>query len=265
MKDNNKVCDILTSNEGFYIIRIYLDNGKNNAPVYLLLDTGTSTSLLSLNLIRRESNLISFRLSHEGKEYSHNFKDVKEDRIQMVKDYHIQGIIGVDFLLKNQLIVDFWKYEISHGLSKKTFPKYDFFYPLKSMNNLFKVPIVGIKTETDTFAFLIDSGSNSNVISSDLVNINKHASYKGADPIVLENMDSSINGYSSNVVIKVASIDKGNLKYIPYSISAAITDTGNFSHDLFKSFYLKGVLGSRFLHENHWIIDFKNLIVYSPA
>lgn len=265
MKDSNKVCDILTSKEGFYVIRIYLDHGRNDEPIYLLLDTGTSTSLMSLDKIRRESNLISFRFYHEGKKYIHYFKDVKEDRIQMIKDFHIQGIIGVDFLLKNQLKVDFGRSKISSGFSNRTIQKYDFVYPLRIKNKALRVPIVGIKTETETFAFLIDSGSNYNIISSDLVNINKSSSYNNTEPVVIENMDNSINGYTGNVVIKVASLNKSNIRYIPYSVSAAITDTSNFAHDLFKGNLLKGVLGSRFLSENRWIMDFKNMVVYSLA
>lgn len=263
MKENNFLGVILDTVEGFCIVKIVYSQNETEKTTNLLIDTGSSSSLISDRIIRRKSQLISFRFCCNESTFIHEFTYIDSNKIPDLKDYPISGILGTDFFLRHKLVLDFGINKIFYNNEKHLAKKRSFFYPLRLNKTFINVPIIGIKMESDTYACLVDSGSNHNVISSEII-VKPHIQDTSDDAnIYIESLDENILGKSSKAKLYVATLMDGKISYIPFYIDITITNTSNFSHNLFKSRILKGVLGYAFLHEYQWVIDFSRGMLYS--
>lgn len=131
------------------------------------------------------------------------------------------------------------------------------FINIKSSVETIKLPILTSEIEGKTYNFLVDSGANVNIISKEAIDMIQ-------DKIILEKTEKIIT-------IEAKSKEDRNVCSISFSVKGNIFSDKFIISDRFVSLdsiernygiKIDGILGSNFLYENKWIIDYNNLVVW---
>lgn len=106
-----------------------------------------------------------------GKEITKSFIVLPIKDIPYTFHQEILGIIGVDVMRENQLVIDYMHKEV-HLNTINTYAPPDEYHAKYSMSiglQVYGVPIVTIAKENDVVCLIVDTGSISNIISSEAV------------------------------------------------------------------------------------------------
>lgn len=120
------------------------------------------------------------------------------------------------------------------------------------------VPLVTIHQEDKELIFLLDTGSEHNVIDQNALPFINHTVIQD------ETMPVTLSGVGGKVEVSACSITFkcGDTEYtdnfvvndLSIALKALKNETGVIMH---------GILGSRFLRENNVVLDYQNLVAYS--
>lgn len=129
----------------------------------------------------------------------------------------------------------------------------------KEAMDLAELPVVTFYQGTEKFNFLLDTGSNHSHISAD-----------AAQRIVGTPMTGSenINGVCGAITVDKAI--KANLEYkaTTYEVILLIGEHLNETFSTIKEstgVQIHGIIGSNFLNDNRYVLDFDELVAYSKA
>lgn len=128
---------------------------------------------------------------------------------------------------------------------------------IKESIDLCNLPVITFKNGNNKFNFLLDTGADSNHMGNKVL---KTLEYKDTD-YVLET--TGFTGDTENNRIKVAVFEYKNRKFeVTFSASAGLDKSFEFVKKS-TGVTIHGILGSAFLKEYRYILDFDKLEVYT--
>jgi len=119
------------------------------------------------------------------------------------------------------------------------------------------LPIATFYQEDKKIVFLLDSGSDKNVIDSNAIKLFEHKVKDDAE-------ETHLSGVGGTQKVYTASLAFGT-KDEKYTADFLVTDLKE-TFDLIEKEHgiaIHGIIGSSFLREHHVVLDFKNLAAYS--
>lgn len=269
-------------------------NGQGYMGV-MMIDTGSAHCLLNRNVLDyidticdddRKMRINS--LGNQNADYSHidlsfvigkqmfihEFWVNNEVNIQYLPEVNIIGIIGVDFLVKHSLVVDFDSmlvHTVCNNISLKA-SSCKFLFPMKGGINMFGIPVVCMaKDEENDFALGVDTGANNTIVTRHLID-EGHFKVDSSDKIFCVNTLYNVTKLShATITMDLKSLD-GNTdkpKICSYTDDILITDEYDYiapaPEDKDNAFPLSGLLSSEFMSKHKWILDFSNFVIYSKC
>lgn len=259
----------IESKDGLTMIKAQAQTSNGWQYKYFVIDTGATTSLFSPEVCKAKKKcdsiadlngniLISERctaiLSLADKNMSIDGHVVDYDTLPKIEGKRLSGLLGVDFFIKNRVILDF----DNDGMYLKESCKDEInklpFVPMKIGLNGFLVPTISINCNNREFSFIVDTGATSNIITPTV-----YDSGKG-----IKNVGTYIvKGIASNHLAKEYELDfqikmsyAGRLaKHVFLDVFTFIEPGSAFG----KSSVLNavhGLIGNDFIHKHKWIIDF---------
>lgn len=156
------------------------------------------------------------------------------------------------------LFIGFLVYTITKMSSDYIKPSNKCYTSFKESQKLLGMPVISFACGNQKLNFILDTGSNNNVIDKTVVE-----TFKGLD-VVAHNMASSSMGVDGNKIIANSCILKLCYYKKNFEIIAVIRDMQQAFGIVRKehNVIVHGLLGGKFFEENKYIIDFENLNVY---
>ena len=181
----------------------------------------------------------------------------------------VLGILGVEFLVKHGLALDFENRTLhsSSMINKRIkLPDYTFFFPQEYGFSKYGLPVVGMVKNDKEYVCLVDSGSNLNTTTNYVLNdggiTSKHTG-----------MRSSLTSVAGTKITDLMTVnfdllsigDKiGEVKTNNYSTEFQVINNSKYIIDGSKDIPpVSAIIGAEFLLENKWVIDFSSGAVYS--
>ena len=264
MINDHFIVEFIETEEGLCIIRLNVFD-LTVKDTYFLIDTGSSSSLICSDICNCENKktTFGFRICNHNFIFKNKFDVIEHGIIPQIKDYKISGILGCDFFLKYNILIDFGS---KHILNQSYFTH----YYKKDINNIqvkllpipIKTPFITVRVAKDNYPCLIDSGSNMNIISEELYypQDNKDNRCSG---ILINNLGGHIYGQTGNINIEIPDSFNGTYdNYISFETVCIYLDTNKFSHKLFKDGLIRILLGYSFLRDNGCILALSSKHIY---
>lgn len=184
----------------------------------------------------------------------------------------IIGILGLRFMMKHRLVIDYSDFSFhTSDVSHSNFSTYqcDFFFPMGIGMKYYDLPVLAFVQGDWELVALVDTGAECNAISSSVL------FDKGIKSQMLEGTDT-IYGMAGCLEVKEAEIEfglltlkddyteeikrKDDFKIIPHVVNNPIEgicdDSGNHPDSI------EVVIGSPFMAEEEWALDFGEMIIY---
>lgn len=255
--------------KAFYTWNNILKEGK------FILDTGSTCCFLLEGLTTLETDLDSYQTEDTSIYQSQlqindyicrvNWNNWNEE--SMITYPGISGILGIDFMLQNKLVIDFRNqliYAKSVGDLKNS-TKDLLYYPIHFGIRNCSLPVVGISGKNSTYCSLIDTGSCVNVIKQNILSEGDFAITSApAEHILLTGIHESTEVEQVQVRFQIPAF-KGKSRCLCHA-----TFQDNFcvlspSTNLIPRnirFHTDAILGKEFLKHHNWIIDFDKGYMY---
>lgn len=184
-------------------------------------------------------------------------------------EHVVLGILGVEFLVKHGLALDFENRTLhsSSMINKKIkLPDYAFFFPQEYGFSKYGLPVVGMVKNDKEYVCLVDSGSNLNTTTNFVLNdggiTSKHTGMRSS---LISVAGTKITDLMT-VNFDLLSIgDKiGEVKTNNYSTEFQVINNSKYIIEGTKDIPpVSAIIGAEFLLENKWVIDFSSGAVYS--
>lgn len=274
-----KDIEIIISQDGYSLVKAGLLLNEKWHDGYFIIDTGSSRNIVaraSSSRIAKTEEINGFmgKVSHGKEVFAYAeingkvfpFSGLSIDRKHLPElEYKILGLIGVEFLLKNNCIIDYRKNILFQG-KENLFLHTDTDRPFVRMGmglKAYGVPVLVSVSDGHCLFFIADTGSITNIIcKNESIETYNHARLTGSKSII-EGLGGSGTVASSNIEIQLLFQHRGKvitqtfnddfgIKQSPGSI--LWLDSANFEID--------GITGNRFLIKGKWILDFCNKILY---
>lgn len=269
--------NFIESKEGLTMIRAQSLTSNGWLNTYYLIDTGATLSLFSPEVCRIKEGfdnitdlkgitLISQKctavvlLSDKTMKIDGNVIDY--DILPSVDGKRLSGILGVEFLEKNRLILDFFNggvYLKEHVASVNN--EYSFISINLGLNGCY-IPTILLNYNNHQLPFIIDTGATNNMvvpaISYNCVGIKDSESY-----LIRGLVSSSLaKEYELNFYIQMHK--KGKIRRYDFSdVFTLIEQDPIVGHSVFNTNY--GIIGNVFIQRQKWIIDFSEKITLKSA
>lgn len=266
--------NFIESKEGLTMIRAQSLTSNGWLNTYYLIDTGATLSLFSPEVCRIKEGfdnitdlkgitLISQKctavvlLSDKTMKIDGNVIDY--DILPSVDGKRLSGILGVEFLEKNRLILDFFNggvYLKEHVASVNN--EYSFISINLGLNGCY-IPTILLNYNNHQLPFIIDTGATNNMvvpaISYNCVGIKDSESY-----LIRGLVSSSLaKEYELNFYIQMHK--KGKIRRYDFSdVFTLIEQDPIVGYSVFNTNY--GIIGNVFIQRQKWIIDFSARKIY---
>ena len=184
------------------------------------------------------------------------------------------GIIGIQFLIKHNLVLDYREESLhtSDGKLEQAPKDYNFFFPMSFGMQQYNLPVVGLVNGDKEFVMVADSGANATLITEYVL---KESGYEYEDInekgsftcYAHETMNTTIK----NVTLNLLSIGgtEDNPKLCSAKEECQITDAFCFIMNEQKDEEgqyrqpISGLLSSPFMHRHKWVLDFSLGVIYA--
>lgn len=266
--------NFIESKEGLTMIRAQSLTSNGWLNTYYLIDTGATLSLFSPEVCRIKEGLDNITdlkgitlisqkctavvlLSDKTMKIDGNVIDY--DILPSVDGKRLSGILGVEFLEKNRLILDFFNggvYLKEHVASVNN--EYSFISINLGLNGCY-IPTILLNYNNHQLPFIIDTGATNNMvvpaISYNCVGIKDSESY-----LIRGLVSSSLaKEYELNFYIQMHK--KGKIRRYDFSdVFTLIEQDPIVGHSVFNTNY--GIIGNVFIQRQKWIIDFSARKIY---
>lgn len=118
------------------------------------------------------------------------------------------------------------------------------------------LPVIIIKIKNKNLCFIIDTGSNCNLVDSRIVECFKDIITPAGDYYI-----SGIDGNRQNVDVVILPFNFEGQTYSPKFCVKSLLDVFK-DIETESRIQIHGILGVQFLVENHWVIDFENYKIW---
>ncbi|MCQ2238503.1 MAG: hypothetical protein MJZ73_04655 [Bacteroidaceae bacterium] len=181
------------------------------------------------------------------------------------------GILGLKFLLRNGLAIDFERMTLHTSTVKEDNVNTEtcrYLFPLDYGFQMFQTPMVGVlgKDEQE-FVFLADTGANMNTITRRALEVGgfEHAGDGEKGHVVA--FTGTFDVQFEDVKFKLASIGKSEeeINFQEHEKQFQVFDGQDYllpSDDEEKPL-VGGILGSGFMFQEGWILDFSSNVIYA--
>lgn len=184
-------------------------------------------------------------------------------------DHVILGILGVEFLAKYGLVLDFRNASLYSSYARQNdiaFKESLYIFPLEYGFSKYGMPIVGLLKDKKEYLFLIDSGSNLNTTT---LHVLQDASldwkYTGKKSSITSVAGTHVTS-AANVKFNLMGIGTDNIKMKLLSCNEEFHVIDNCRFILDGNDHIppiSGILGTEFLKNQKWVIDFDAGMAFS--
>lgn len=259
----------IESKEGLTMIRTQVKTSNGWQNKYFVIDTGTTTSLFSPEVCKTRkicdsimdlsgNILVSQRctaiLSLAEKDMSIDGHVVDYEIFPKITGKQVSGLLGVDFFIKNRIILDFDNGEMYQKEACKVAANNLTFVPMKVGIKGFLIPTISLSCNNHELTFIVDTGATSNMITHTISNMGKKI--KDIEPYIMKGLVSSYLAKECELEFQI------RMLYVGRFIKHTFLDVFTFIEHgtaISKSSVLNsvhGLIGNDFIHKNKWIIDF---------
>ncbi len=259
----------IESKEGLTIIkaRALTSNGWQNK--YFVIDTGATTSLFSPEVCKAKNicdsiaylngNIVlsercTARLSLADKNLSVDGHVVDYDTLPKIDGKQLSGLLGVDFFIKNRIILDFDNDAMYlKELRRDEINKLPF-VPMEIGLNGLLIPTISVNCNSCELSFIVDTGATSNIIAPAISDRGKGT--KDVGTFIVKGIASDHFAKECELEFQIKMLNAG--RFVKHAFHDVFTFIEQGSA-LNKSSVLNvahGLIGNDFIHRHKWIIDF---------
>lgn len=263
-----KIAPIIDTQDGLSMIEACVTTRGKRFKGYFYIDTGASISIIDINLAlcsgemtafsalgANENNsyrtIVDFKIGE--KSYKMYFHAVEKELLPKEKGKIVIGILGMDFLKKNLCIIDFKQ----NVLYKCTY-KVDSKESMRIYYDESGIPTIMINGGNGPLPCLIDTGSDPNIMSQAAL-ANGNFTFSLTNKIdTLYGLGYKIKTITAGVCFFLEEIGDTHFEQefqIPMEEANAMLNIG-------KNKNVEIILGSSFMKQKKWILDFMNNIIY---
>ena len=259
----------IESKEGLTMIRnqVKTSNGWQNK--CFVIDTGATISLFSPEVCKTRkicdsiidlsgNILVSQRctaiLSLAEKDMSIDGHVVDYEIFPKIAGKQVSGLLGVDFFIKNRIILDFDNGEMYQKEACKVAANNLTFVPMKVGIKGFLIPTISLSCNNHELTFIVDTGATSNMITHTIYDMGKKI--KDIEPYIMKGLVSSYLAKECELEFQIKMSYAGRLiKHIFFDVFTFIEHGSAISKTSVLN-AVHGLIGNDFIHKNKWIIDF---------
>ena len=180
----------------------------------------------------------------------------------------IIGVLGVDFLRKNHLVLDLEKKCLTTSSEEDfSLENKSFVFPMGFGFNNYGIPVIGIIKDDQEFVCVVDSGSNYNTLS-------QYALEHGTEKAALQEGGTTISGLFGSIDASLVNAEFSLLSIGNKEGETVLKrDTTTFQilqgqNYLAKSSVenvppLHGLIGTEYMLQKKWVLDFGKEVIYS--
>ena len=259
----------IESKEGLTMIRAQVKTSNGWQNKYFVIDTGATISLFSPEVCKTRkicdsimdlsgNILVSQRctamLSLAEKDMSIDGHVVDYEIFPKIAGKQVSGLLGVDFFVKNRIILDFDNGEMYQKEACKVAANNLTFVPMKVGIKGFLIPTISLSCNNHELTFIVDTGATSNMITHTIYDMSKKI--KDVEPYIMKGLVSSYLAKEYELEFQIKMSYAGRLikhvfldvfTFIEHGSAISKTSVLNAVH---------GLIGNDFIHKNKWIIDF---------
>ena len=259
----------IESKEGLTMIRAQVKTSNGWQNKYFVIDTGATISLFSPEVYKTRNIcdsimdlsgniLVSQRctaiLSLAEKDMSIDGHVVDYEIFPKISGKQVSGLLGVDFFIKNRIILDFDNGEMYQKEACKFAANNLTFVPMKVGIKGFLIPTISLSCNNHELTFIVDTGATSNMITHTIYDMGKKI--KDIEPYIMKGLVSSYLAKECELEFQIKMSYAGRLikrifldvfTFIEHGSAISKTSVLNAVH---------GLIGNDFIHKNKWIIDF---------
>jgi len=209
-----------------------------------------------------------------GQTFVQEFWVNKNVNVQLKGNVPIIGIIGVNFLTKHSLVVDFDSMSVHTARKNLTIKasSCNFISPIGGGINMFGIPVVCMaKDDKNDFALGVDTGANNTIVTKHLMDDCNIEINDFEKTHCVQTLHSVSKLSRASIPMNLKSLDgaTGNTKICQYTDNVLITDEYDYiapaPQNREGAFPLSGLLSTSFMTKNKWIIDFSHYVIYSKC
>ena len=194
----------IESKEGLTMIRTQVKTSNGWQNKCFVIDTGATISLFSPEVCKTRkicdsiidlsgNILVSQRctaiLSLAEKDMSIDGHVVDYEIFPKIAGKQVSGLLGVDFFIKNRIILDFDNGEMYQKEACKVAANNLTFVPMKVGIKGFLIPTISLSCNNHELTFIVDTGATSNMITHTIYDMGKKN--KDIEPYIMKGLVSS--------------------------------------------------------------------------
>lgn len=259
----------IESKEGLTMIRTQVKTSNGWQNKCFVIDTGATISLFSPEVCKTRkicdsiidlsgNILVSQRctaiLSLAEKDMSIDGHVVDYEIFPKIAGKQVSGLLGVDFFIKNRIILDFDNGEMYQKEACKVAANNLTFVPMKVGIKGFLIPTISLSCNNHELTFIVDTGATSNMITHTIYDMGKKN--KDIEPYIMKGLVSSYLAKECELEFQIKMSYAGRLiKHIFFDVFTFIEHGSAISKTSVLN-AVHGLIGNDFIHKNKWIIDF---------
>lgn len=259
----------IESKEGLTMIRTQVKTSNGWQNKCFVIDTGATISLFSPEVCKTRkicdsiidlsgNILVSQRctaiLSLAEKDMSIDGHVVDYEIFLKIAGKQVSGLLGVDFFIKNRIILDFDNGEMYQKEACKVAANNLTFVPMKVGIKGFLIPTISLSCNNHELTFIVDTGATSNMITHTIYDMGKKI--KDIEPYIMKGLVSSYLAKECELEFQIKMSYAGRLiKHIFFDVFTFIEHGSAISKTSVLN-AVHGLIGNDFIHKNKWIIDF---------
>lgn len=278
-----KAVKIIVSKEGYSLIKASILLNDEWHDGYFIIDTGSSRSLVSVDAgsITNEKEKIrgidgkraygerSFtKLMIAMTQFSFPCLRIKRQQIPKV-EYPAIGIIGTDFLLKNNLVIDYLKKSLYKGSKSVSISQLRDRHALCKMELGLKdygIPVIASIIDGQCYFLIADTGSVVNVISKDIEHSLKLSDSIPCALSIVEGIGGTMTIAETKTALQIILLHNGKAIYhVIEGIYGIKQNAGKIIRREDATYEIDGIIGNKLLLQGKWILDFCSKIMYPLA
>lgn len=272
----------------------YVDKYAHEYTGLMLVDSGSTANILSPEMadsicmlckledkvspissiahISMDFNNVRFSFALGGKLFHETFCVSQQPLPIQIKGMNVIGILGVQFLEQYRLVIDYDDYSIHTSEvspNSLAISDCDFFFPMEIGLNTYGLPVLSVKQNGKDLVTLVDTGATCNMIAEQTLVDNEFKCLRLNEKDVMMGLTGEVDVEEALVSFNMVSLTDDDVceitrKYLfmvlPYYICTMNeSDSENSEENLPP---IEVLLGSPFMANEGWILDFGAKIIY---
>lgn len=253
---------------------------------YMLVDTGSMDCILNNSILPllspeamhidnnkeissvQSKSLVCHAVDFTFKMGDGMFSEVfyTNDRIDLGEIFSgIVGIVGIGFLLKHKLVLDYSTESLRTSDNKVAAPSdCEFFFPIEFGLKHYSLPVVGIACNDTEYVMIVDSGANNTLLTQCMANELGGTVCDGGESTMTDFTNKTVATMKQNVDLSLISLGGADNDIKLYSSKDTVLVINDREHildgytdtDGIEVPPVSGLLSSDFMHTHKWVLDF---------